>query len=1448
MYTDIADEILDDMLDKVYSTGKKIYENKKLSTVIITKYVEDFLASYENNHFKNYNDGDLVFNIKQIYKNYIAYYVLVYAGCNLKDNEYTKFILSFDRDSIFNSRILEVNETLNKIMFISKNKDKIQDKSIVLDMTYHKALNIYNTLSEIFTSNLSSKDIFHSVVKYVLFATLFVIEDKATVYQYLEEYKLQNLKTKYIEIIESIGQQINYDTLEKLLNEYDQVFISEMYDMILTDDEDDIMMLEDKIKLLFQRHLVIPITDDFLRYNKSSEIYDQSTNIDANVRSNKKNNTKIKYIINKINEVIDFYKNKNTKHFYSPLYYRKAVLVNDMEEIDILKKLDNTQNKTDEQISHYEELTLMRKYPYQNFRDFKSYGYELDVNHGSEAIRLSNIEFNNDPKYEFIKNNKLDWRILTSDVHNNIVGLALGHDVTDVGYLDSNIGKLVPFNSNSGINGLIKQIKNQILTDSHNKNINYWLFNKEKDQIKKFNEISNFPQNEYFKFLTAYIYDVISETTYEKIINVLSSSEPSTFEDAIIIVRDIERQFLPLTKNRKNDLYIYIFTKYLKQYKKEYDAMEDYIPGKTKTLMPLIKAPEFANTGYKKVIELEEDICTNLLDIYDNAQCQHIVTWNKIKTLRTSAPNKFNDRLHSFFKEFVVENLDREFICKSCSETIDAKRYIADWTSSTEEGITMTLMLHTSLENMSEYERYNVAIANMEKILERIASSSGLLYYTGAKITAKQRRQESIKMVIDLITAQYEKMKKMDVNDRKKRMNQSALRYGISPNITQFFLFELKNDIFTYSSKEVDKFKKGKVNNIVAYILLITLIEMTSSVVHGFTTEKMLNYYVFEKVGYSLFDGLYIRINTGNDISPIKHYKLLCYCIYMISGYIIKYNMWFSDSESKKSLINAMDQKIIIHTAIDLLNNILDFNNPDSTNYIYEYYAKKFFSVLQSVFIGEKATSDLDQLKNSIEKRIQVVSSNKIIFKTSKERESVITNYYEKPDFGPYHWPSFNQGFQVKQFKTTLTYKEVFTESEYNKLRSEVKYDNEKTKNNLKREKTKKVHDTVYHLDNVTNDLYEHIENTIVNWEKYIGANARIGNSNLYLRHNVYTIDHDKDGNKIDNVKKYTDNDGVIIFKKNDPHFNANVYYYYDKEKDVHMYYNSQTYNYIGYRSGKTYHNVTDTNANLKPIVSIKNKLLFLGHTNLYYPITKELEESISTKTAQLSNKLRKYISELTRTRIGNLKNTLMNIQRILNQTLSDDKKHKTEEIALKFHKKFKQLNLFDNGKRVFGDMNEVINTSFFKSFDKNISVTVDKDYLYVGNLIKIYNTDHKLVMYICNEINKLIEINDDEHTRVTLIYLFAHIIHQEYNNHNYREFSNTFADVKRFVNMESNNYVKIEIEETDIFAGMSEEEIAEAQEEMYDDQEMRDAIDVDFEDPEDGDEQVASTYCQHCG
>jgi hypothetical protein len=339
--------------------------------------------------------------------------------------------------------------------------------------------------------------------------------------------------------------------------------------------------------------------------------------------------------------------------------------------------------------------------------------------------------------------------------------------------------------------------------------------------------------------------------------------------------------------------------------------------------------------------------------------------------------------------------------------------------------------------NLNERER-----KRCDKILEKICSGTNLNIFIGNKPQIKIKRQEIIKMLIDIISIQNETMKTSSI-DRKLRLEQSAKNYGINPNLSQYFLFELKNDIFVYSSKDTDKFKKPKLNNIMAYLLLLLLSEMSLSLIYFFPEDKMLNYFIFDRLGYSLFDGLLIRINSSNDVTYIKNYKLLCYTIFIFSGVLIKYNLWFGESTIKKGLINPSDQKAIIHTLVDLLNSILEVNSQKNKNFLYEMFASRFFSRLNLVYSKIASADLLNKLDESMKKKISITLDKKIVYKTSKNIINTVLNGKNPDsfDFGFFVWPNTEPKINIHKNIKSRTLDMVFTSEQILSIyKSEFKF------------------------------------------------------------------------------------------------------------------------------------------------------------------------------------------------------------------------------------------------------------------------------------------------------------------------------------------------------------------------------------------------------------------------
>jgi hypothetical protein len=112
---------------------------------------------------------------------------------------------------------------------------------------------------------------------------------------------------------------------------------------------------------------------------------------------------------------------------------------------------------------------------------------------------------------------------------------------------------------------------------------------------------------------------------------------------------------------------------------------------------------------------LEKKIDDN--DMYEGHICQHTISWNNIIRLRKTNPNKFNQELFSFIKKYVIENKDKDFVCKSCYQLIDLRKYTNE-TFSNSDTIIISNSLETELETIREYEKYSKSIKNMDKIIE----------------------------------------------------------------------------------------------------------------------------------------------------------------------------------------------------------------------------------------------------------------------------------------------------------------------------------------------------------------------------------------------------------------------------------------------------------------------------------------------------------------------------------------------------------------------------------------------------------------------------------------------------------------------------------------------------------------------------------------------------------
>ena len=86
-----------------------------------------------------------------------------------------------------------------------------------------------------------------------------------------------------------------------------------------------------------------------------------------------------------------------------------------------------------------------------------------------------------------------------------------------------------------------------------------------------------------------------------------------------------------------------------------------------------------------------------------------------------------------------------------------------------------------------------------------------------------------------------------DEMNKRKRGEGSAKTYGLIMEISYLFGFELDNDIFVYSSQEIDKFKLRKYDNVLAYIIFSILYELNPTDLTSMFDIKVCNFVLFEK-------------------------------------------------------------------------------------------------------------------------------------------------------------------------------------------------------------------------------------------------------------------------------------------------------------------------------------------------------------------------------------------------------------------------------------------------------------------------------------------------------------------------------------------------------------------------------------------------------------------------
>ena len=1056
MYINKIDEFIDKIIDDFYN---KVILKKGIDTFFseinfvkyqlkINKLFMNYIDQIDKNEInKILNDEDNTTKIIEIIKKYIAYYVFMsfaffYKG---KIETYINNVIEFSKNQPgFNFRIInffnsESNSIIIKFYTLIKNililvdADPVKLQQLAKKTEFKDTIKFLNEFGQEFVNsnfklqnlNGNLKEQAHNIIKTIIINELYYKNDKKDVYQFLEKSEKEIGEFIYIDIVIPRTEFIDFNTIELSLSsrDIDNGLASEIYDLLINLEEIDRIKEknhDEKILDLINNNLIIPISEDFLLYHKDSEKYEKSLGIsNVSVQTKKKDETKIKYIINKIDSTTEYFsksvndkkdlKKNIEKLFYPPLNDRRAILVNNFEDIKIINKLQNQGRRAIENNEYFNDLLNYRQYPYINFKDFQKYGFNLITNNTIDVIRSINFE-----KINIMNKNKnIQFRISSEGLSINIIGFILPPKYSDVKCL-----KLKEFidvrkighkendkmeKDENGYNTSLKVIKKIILNNKKNKRLPfiYWLFDLEKDKVKfeKYDVGSKMSNSEHIKMMMSKFYDDLLDILNQQVIKIFNNKK-ITLQQFTKLINKINRKLIEFPKN--SELYnnlekLFYYQKVIKT-ENIYDKKDDLFPGilgeiiklpiapKKKKEIPFIILEKFKIS--KNAIELESMEAEKF-----GAICQHNVTWDNIALLRNKNPNRFSELLFEFFQQYVIKNHEGDFICKSCGALINLKNYVLDGSYDTDgRFVSFNMPLEIPIEDIPEYEKYKSTIRNLEKIIERIASISNINSLTGTSYTIKARIKKVVKDSIDLILIHNSNLKNI-YKERSEKISQ----YGLNRDLSNLFIFDLDNSIFIYSSKDKDFYKPIKRNNIIIYILFLIILELSDSQLLYMTGDKICNYYLFSKYGINWFNDILIRKNNQGLVTPILNYKVLCYLIFYMSCLLTKYNLWYyeTDEPEKKKKFDPLIQKIIINTFIDFVNSIIEIYSRKKKHYLYDIVATKFFLKLNTTFKNEEL---LNKIK-SIEERKLITTDKKTKIVTTSIKSIILQNEYNEGNY-----------------------------------------------------------------------------------------------------------------------------------------------------------------------------------------------------------------------------------------------------------------------------------------------------------------------------------------------------------------------------------------------------------------------------------------------------------------
>lgn len=322
------------------------------------------------------------------------------------------------------------------------------------------------------------------------------------------------------------------------------------------------------------------------------------------------------------------------------------------------------------------------------------------------------------------------------------------------------------------------------------------------------------------------------------------------------------------------------------------------------------------------------------------------------------------------------------------------------------------------------------------------------------------------------------------------------------------------------------------------------------------------------------------------------------------------------------------------------------------------------------------------------------------------------------------------------------------------------------------------------------------VDKFIAQLELHLGQNAKfdVEKYPIYLKDNIYIINHSYDGTPFSEPIIFIQKDNRIFFKEDHIFFKTDVYYYVDGKTQTDVFYHAVTLKLLGYKEKhKDYVRTNRVNEYLIISYSIRNRILLFGYDSKYMDINeifnlnkKFIKDDNENYYDILNSLIREHIFKI-KLIVGKFISFIYKIKNYQSTTEPDptlnflQSAKSMDAIITKFDALVKKINLGENN-NIFDEWNVLRNSFNYEAInwpETNIRATENK---YINSeTVNYYDFPSTLSMYFL--INKLIYIlndNTDKNTKISICQMYVEIILYVYNLYNLDNYKNSI-ELKRF-------------------------------------------------------------------